>query len=149
VYYMKAISLNDTYADAYLGAGGIYYEKGDYDSEVKYYEKAVELAPDDYDAVSTLGSAYEDTGRYGEAIKMFRKTIELKPDDKDSMYTLGVLSILTGDIQTARELLPPLMKLNRGLGTELGALTEIAATSETFNKLVRRPSRRSGDGTEN
>jgi len=148
-YYTKAISLDERYADAYLGAGGIYYEKGDYESELKYYEEAVELAPDDYDAVSTLGSAYEDNARYGDAIKMFRKTIELKPDDKDSMYTLGVLSVLSGDLQTARELLPQLMKLNRGLGTELGELTEIAATSEVFKKLARRPPMDSGDRNEN
>lgn len=126
-YYMKAVSLDSNFADAYLGIGGIYYEKGDYKSEVMYYEKAVALAPNDYEAISTLGSAYEDEGRYDDAIKMYKKAIELKPDDKDSMFTLALLSILTGDIETARQLLPSLMRLNAGTGKEIEALIGIAS----------------------
>jgi len=140
-YYMKAIRLDDGNADAYLGAGGIFYEHGDYDSEVKYYEKAVELAPDDYEAVSLLGSAYEDVGNYDDAIRMYRKAIELKENDKDSMFTLAILSILTGDIEAARQILPSLMKLNAGTGKELEALIAIASTSETLKRGASKAQR--------
>lgn len=126
-YYTKAIGLDSTFADAYIGVGGIFYEKGDYKSEVMYYEKAVVLAPNDYEAISLLGSAYEDDSRYDDAIKMYRKAIELKPDDKDSMFSLALLSILTGDIETARQILPSLMKLDEGIGKEIEALIRIAS----------------------
>ncbi len=127
-YYKKAISLDSTFADAYFGIGGIYYEKGDYKSEVMYYEKGATLAvPNDYEAISTLGSAYEDEGRFDDAIKMYKKAIELKPDNKDSMFTLAILSIVTGDIETARQILPSLMKLDEGLGKEIEALIKIAS----------------------
>src|SRR4029077_8160460 len=126
-YYRKALSLDDTFSDAYLGVGGIFYEKGDYKSEVTYYEKAVALAPNDYEAVNLLGSAYEDDSRYFDAIRMYKKAIELKSDDKNSMFSLAFLSVLTGDIVTARQILPSLMKLDEGIGKEIEALIRIAS----------------------
>ena len=129
-YYLKAIELDPTYEPAYTGIGGIYYENGDYKSEVAFYEKAYSLAANDYEVISDLASAYEDVGRYGDAIRMYRKAIEFKPDDKDSMFELAFLSILTGDLETARKILRSLTKLNQGTGKEIEELLRIVSTRE-------------------
>ena len=55
-YYQKAIAEDNTYADAYIGLGGIYYEKGQYDLEVSNYLKAVELNPKNYSYLYYLGN---------------------------------------------------------------------------------------------
>lgn len=123
--FNKAIAIDDAYADAYIGMGGIYYEKGNYDLEFKNYEKAVQLDPTNYEAVYWLGSAYEDIGQYSDAIKEYKEALKLKPDDKDSMYYLALLSILNGDKNTARAILPSLKEQDAGLGKEIEALLKI------------------------
>jgi S1-C subfamily serine protease len=53
-YYRKALALDETYADAYIGLGGDYYENGRFDLEVENYEKATIADPQNQDAFYLL-----------------------------------------------------------------------------------------------
>lgn len=56
---------------------------------------------------------------------MYRAALNIKSDDKDSMFYLSFLSVLTGDVKTARQILPDLMKLDPGIGREIEALIKL------------------------
>ncbi|MFI5394202.1 MAG: trypsin-like peptidase domain-containing protein [Candidatus Binatia bacterium] len=119
--YQRAIELDDKYAAAYLGLGGVYYENGDYDLEVANYEKAVQLDPANYKAQYCLGSAYEDQGQYEKAIDRHRAAIAIKPD-KDALHQLIVLDLVLGHRDEAAQLIPQLKRLDAGQGRKLELL---------------------------
>jgi tetratricopeptide (TPR) repeat protein len=111
-YYSQAIQLDPSYADAYIGLAGDYYEKGQYELEVKNYEKAVQLDPGSADACYYLGTAYEDTGQFDKAIGQYLTTLKLDPDYKDALRDLALVYLARGNKSEAMELMPQLARLN-------------------------------------
>jgi len=121
-YYLKALALDDTYADAYIGLGGDYYEKGQFDLEVASYEKATIADPKNRDAFHLLGTAYEDTSRYKDAIDAYEKALAIDPTYKDALHDLSVVYIVEGKSDRAKQLVPRLMAVDKGWGIELRIL---------------------------
>jgi tetratricopeptide (TPR) repeat protein len=122
--YQHSLMLDPNYADAYLGLGGDYYQKGDYRLEVQSYEKATLRDPQNARAFYCLGSAYEETGDYARAIEAYKKALNLDPYYKDALYELVIVYLTLGDSAKARELLPRLAALDQGWGKELLLLTD-------------------------
>jgi S1-C subfamily serine protease len=110
--YSQAIQLDPSYADAYIGLAGDYYEKGQYELEVKNYEKAAQLDPGNPDACYWLGAAYEDIGRFNKAIGQYLTTLKLDPDYKDALRDLALVYLACGNKSEAMKLMPRLAKLN-------------------------------------
>jgi len=123
-YYKKAIELNPNLADAYMGLGGIYYEKGDYGLELLNYRKATILDTKNSDDFYYLATALEDNGNYKEAITTFEKALKLKPDNKDALHDLGILYLTQGDESKAENLVSRLILLDQGWGDELKMLID-------------------------
>jgi tetratricopeptide (TPR) repeat protein len=90
-YYRKAILLDANYADAYIGLGGDYYEKGDFQSEVDNYLKATVAAPNDDNAFWLLGTAYEDVAQFDRAISAYTRALQINPDNKDALHDLSIV----------------------------------------------------------
>jgi S1-C subfamily serine protease len=74
-YYQKALILDDNYVDAYIGLGGDYYEKGNFDLEVENYLKATQAEPNNDNAFWLLGTAYEDIGQFDKAIDAYIRAL--------------------------------------------------------------------------
>lgn len=121
-YYRKAVILDDKYAAAYIGLGGDYYEKGDFQSEVDNYLKAALAAPNDDYALYLLGTAYEDVGQFDKAISAYSKALEVNPNNKDALHDLSIVYLATGQNANATLLLPRLFALDKGWGYEIRAL---------------------------
>lgn len=117
--YLQAIQLDDKYADAYIGLGGDFYEKGSYDLEIKNYLKAVQLAPENTDYLYYLATAYEDIGQYSNAIDTYKKVLKLNPSYKDAVHDLALAYLAVGNKSSAIQLVPILKHLNQGWGNEL------------------------------
>lgn len=79
-YYRKAISLNSTEANAYIGLGNTYHNLKRYDEAIDQYRKALQFDPNNVVAINNLGSAYARLRRYAEAIEQQRKALDLNPD---------------------------------------------------------------------
>jgi tetratricopeptide (TPR) repeat protein len=118
-YYSQAIQLNPSYADAYIGLAGEYYQKGQYELEVENYKKAVQLDPRNPDACYYLGTAYEDIGELDEAIKQYLTTLKLDPNYKDAFRDLAFVYLARGNKGEAMKLIPQLAKLNPRMSQEL------------------------------
>ncbi len=123
-YFNKAIDKDDTYIDAYLDLGDVYYEQRQYDLEIQTFEKAIKLDPSNPDSFYYLGTAYEDKGMYDLAIKTYKKVLALKPDYKDALYQLGIDYLVIGSKDQALNLVPKLSLLDEGLAKELKLLIE-------------------------
>jgi tetratricopeptide (TPR) repeat protein len=122
ISYSKAIELDSNYTDAYIGLGGAYYEKGNYELELKNYLEAASRDPKDADAYYCLASAYEDVAQYGEAMKAFRDAYRLNPDKKDIIHDFALLCLATGDKGTASSLIRRLQALDPGWGNVLQSI---------------------------
>jgi tetratricopeptide (TPR) repeat protein len=118
-YYSQAIQLDPSYADAYIGLAGDYYEKGQYELEIKNYEKALQLDPHNPDASYYLGTAYEDIGQFDKAIGQYLTTLKLDPNYKDALRDLALAYLARGNKSEAMKLIPQLAKLNPGMSQEL------------------------------
>jgi len=120
--YTQAIKLDDKYVNAYLGLGGDYYEKGDYQSEVKNFLEATKLAPTNPDAFYYLGTAYEDVGEYNNAVIAYKAAMAIDPNYKDAIHDLALVYLVLGDKNSASALVPILARLDPGWGDELRVL---------------------------
>jgi len=118
-YYSQAIQLNPSYADAYIGLAGDYYEKGQYELEIKNYEKAVQFDPGNPDARYYLGTAYEDIGQFDKAIGQYLATMKIDPNFKDAYRDLVLVYLARGNKSEAMKLIPQLAKLNPRMSQEL------------------------------
>jgi len=123
-YYRKAASLDDTYADAYSGLGGDYYEKGQYDLEVENYLKATVADPKSSNAFYYLATAYEDNGQFEQAAAAYEKALDLDPSYKDALRDASVLYLAQGKADQMRTLLPRLRAVDAGWAKEVEMLLQ-------------------------
>jgi adenylate cyclase len=91
----KAISLDDSFADAQAWLGWLYTMTRQYDKGIAAAERALALNPNSSDAHSYLGLTLNYAGRHEEAIQMYKKAIRLSP--VPSVFTLWCLCIAYRD----------------------------------------------------
>ena len=75
----KAVSLDDSLAQALALIGYLYAMKGEYDKSVAYAEKAVATDPNGADAHAWLGNCLNFAAKPQEAIPYFEKAMRLNP----------------------------------------------------------------------
>jgi hypothetical protein len=123
-YYRKAAAIDNTYADAYIGLGGDYYEKGNYELEVQNYLRATEADPKSDNSFYLLGTAYEDLGQFDNAVDAYIKALRINPTNKDALHDLAIVYLAAGQSSKARLLVPKLLALDPGQGYEIRALAQ-------------------------
>ena len=80
----KALSLNDSLADAHSTLGMLYAYSGRHDEGIAEAERAVELAPNSGQVHYSLGFILRMAGRAKEAIPVVQKALRLEPRAPDS-----------------------------------------------------------------
>ncbi len=78
--YMKAISLDPLFVDAWNARGYVLYILGMYKKAIICFNKAIEISPENLDGWSNRGLTLYKTGNYKEAIKCYDKVIDMEPD---------------------------------------------------------------------
>ncbi len=83
-YFKKCIDIDNSYVDAYVALGDVYYEKGLYGEELQILRKAILLDPNNSDAYYSLAVAISNKQTYilsgksaNDAITL-RKSKEIK-----------------------------------------------------------------------
>jgi tetratricopeptide (TPR) repeat protein len=79
--FERAIESNPTLTVAFMGAGDIYREKGDYSSAEQRYGKAAQIEPQNFDAQYLHGLTLQLLTRAGDAVKAYLRALTIKPDD--------------------------------------------------------------------
>lgn len=95
-YFQRAVERNQSYADAHLQLGRLYYAMKQPRSAITEYQKVVALQPGDAASWKTLGSLYlyaaDDPGK---ARACFQKALQLQPDAPDAADIRDILEELS------------------------------------------------------
>ncbi|TAN63431.1 tetratricopeptide repeat protein [bacterium] len=100
--FKRAVKLNKKHADAYLGAGLLYYDLKDYANAVGWLKDYVDLSGDASDrlAYKSLGMAYFKSAKYDDAV-IYLKRAAFTTEDKKELgsiyYHLGNAFFETGE----------------------------------------------------
>ncbi len=79
--FERLIATNPTLTVAYISAGDIHRQQGDYKSAEKNYEKATTLEPGNFDAQYLYGLALQINKKIGDAVRAYLKALSIRPDD--------------------------------------------------------------------
>lgn len=90
--YIEIISLDNHRADAYIGLGMFYLEKGDYKKAEETLLFASKLASQNGEIYNYLGKIAQENGNLQEAKIYFTKAVEVQ--DKNSFFYIDLGSIL-------------------------------------------------------
>jgi adenylate cyclase len=122
----KAITLDDTYADAHRLWGYIYLQKGQYDEAIAAQEKAVALSPNWSKALAHLGMGLVYACRPEEGMRELQKAIRLNPVPPTYyFFKLGRAYRMTEQYEEA---ISAFEKALRGSPNSLGAWIGLAST---------------------
>lgn len=89
--YLKAISLDESFADAYFSLALLADEENDEDSAYNYYKKTLLYDADHYWANLNLGSFYEKHGLLDLALQHTENAYRVNPRERMVSYNLGVI----------------------------------------------------------
>jgi Flp pilus assembly protein TadD len=122
--YREALRIRPRLATALNGLGAAYGQLGAHAEAIAPLEQALRIRPEYADAWYNLGTAHGSLGRHARAAECFRAALRIRPDDARAWQNLGVASLLSGDLDGARESLEALRDLDRGRALQLAALVD-------------------------
>jgi adenylate cyclase len=98
----KAITLDDTYAEAHGYLGFLYSMTNQHDKALAQAEKAVDLSPNSAECHYRLGKILTFAGRWKESIPEFERAIRLNPIPPNKyIFSLGLAQGWTGQYDEA------------------------------------------------
>jgi tetratricopeptide (TPR) repeat protein len=95
--FERAIAVNPRLTTAYLGAGDIYREKGDFTQAEARYGKAAEIEPQNFDAQYFHGLSLQLLKRVSEAVRAYLRALNIRPDDYNANLNLGTAYVQLGE----------------------------------------------------
>lgn len=101
--FERAIEVNPDLTVAYLGAGDIYRERGDYPEAEKRYAQAADLEPRNFDAQYKHGLTLQLLNRVSEAVRAYLRALSIRPDDFEANLNLATAYL---QLQEAAQALP-------------------------------------------
>jgi tetratricopeptide (TPR) repeat protein len=122
--FKKAIEINPRLTVAYLGAGDIYREKGDYASAEQRYAMAAQLEPQNFSAQYLHGLTLQLLGRTSESVRAYLRALAIRPADFNANMNLGIAYLQLGEPGEALGYLQRAVNLeprNAAARTNLGA----------------------------
>jgi adenylate cyclase len=113
-YSKKALSMDDSIADAHMILGVIYLMQRKYEEALKESELAISLNPNRAIVARNHSYILRSIGRYDDSIKMAKKAIRLDPLTSDPRYSyaLGSAYLLNRNFDSAVAEYEKALKLN-------------------------------------
>ena len=95
--YHKALTADQSYAEAHNGVGVIQSRQGRYVEAIAAFNSAIALKPDAAHLHSNLGYAYCLQGSYADAVLALQKATKLEPTNKRALNNLGLAQAKLGN----------------------------------------------------
>jgi len=99
MYFNRAITIEPTWDNAYVGLGVLCREKGDTEGARKNYLKAISIVPDNAEAYSSLLVIELMEGNDSKAVEYGEKAWSLRKDDANIAANLAVAYHYLGDME--------------------------------------------------
>lgn len=87
--FEKAIERNPKLTTAYMGAGDIYRQRGDFDTAQQRYGAAAKVEPRNFNANYMNGLMLQLLNRLSESVRAYLQALSVKPDDFNANLNLG------------------------------------------------------------
>lgn len=123
--FERAIELNPTLTVAYLGAGDIYRERGDYGLAEQRYGAAATLEPRNFDAQYNHGLVLQLLNRVAESVRAYLRALAIREDDFNANLNLATAYLQLGEPNQARPFAERAVRADAGSGparVNLGAV---------------------------
>jgi tetratricopeptide (TPR) repeat protein len=104
-YYRKSLSLDDIYADSYLGIGMVMDIQGRTAESIAFIEKAISIEPENPDYSLFLVEMLKKLERFDEALEITRSLVTRFPDNEDVWIDHADIHFCKGDLNTALEMI--------------------------------------------
>lgn len=95
--FERAIEINPTMTTAYMGAGDIYRERGDFEGAEKHYGDAARVSPNEFDPNYWHGHALQMLNRITEAVRAYLRALAIRPDDFNANLNLATAYLQLGE----------------------------------------------------
>ena len=99
--FQKALALEPTSDDSYVGLGTAYEGLGRMNDAEKTYQQAISLRPQYAAGYNWLGAFYHRHARYADAIQLFSQVVKISPDSYIGYSNLGAAYVESGDYERA------------------------------------------------
>lgn len=129
--YEKAISVNESFAPAYVGLALNYRNAKKIPDAIENLKKAISLDPSGADAYYSLAQIYQNQGLKDEALSNYQTAIKLNPRPGKYQYKLGNLFMEYGDYSEAIEEYKSALKNG---GNRVKILERMAETYEAMGE---------------
>jgi tetratricopeptide (TPR) repeat protein len=96
--YEKAISINPTFAEAYVGMARCFRRKGDLKRAMLSFNKALSLNSFDKEIHLELAKCLNEAGMMPKGIHHFRQALKIDPEFVDAKFNLALCLELQGDL---------------------------------------------------
>ncbi len=114
--FERAIEINPTMTTAYMGAGDIHRERGDYASAEVKYREAVRTAPGEFDPNYWHGYALQMLNRVTEAVRAYLRALAIRPEDFNANLNLATAYLQLGENEQAVIYAERAVRINPGDG---------------------------------
>lgn len=131
--FEKAIEVNPRLTVAYMGAGDIYREKGDYANAEKRYASAADLEPTNFGAQYLHGLCLQMLDKPSLAVRAYLRALGIKPEDFNATMNIGIAYLQLGEPSEAVGYLQRSVQLDPKSGS---ARTNLGAA---YSALERHP----------
>ncbi|MAY73766.1 MAG: hypothetical protein CMJ31_03400 [Phycisphaerae bacterium] len=125
--FERAIELNPTMTVAYLGAGDIYRERGDYALAENRYGAAARLEPRNFDAQYNHGLVLQLLDRVTESIRAYLRALSIREDDFNANLNLATAYLQLGEPTQARPFAERAVRLDPNSGPARANLGSVYA----------------------
>ncbi|MDQ7013417.1 MAG: tetratricopeptide repeat protein [Planctomycetota bacterium] len=95
--FERAIEINPTMTTAYMGAGDIYRERGDFEGAEQHYGQAARTAPNQFEPNYWHGHALQMLNRITEAVRAYLRALAIRPDDFNANLNLATAYLQLGE----------------------------------------------------
>ncbi len=104
-YYHKALELDSSFSEAYIGLGFLKEVNGDYLSALPYYAKAVKVDEDNYNAHLMLSSVLCELGKIDEAREVVLNLLVLEDGLEEAWIELAYLYLKEENLEKALQII--------------------------------------------
>ncbi len=100
-FYAKAITEEDSIADAYCNLGILESEEKHYSKAIDCFTKSLKEEPRHFESHYNLANLYAEVGNYPLAKVHYEISIEVEPNFPNSYFNLGLVLALNKEIEAA------------------------------------------------
>lgn len=140
----RAIAVNPKLTVAYLKAGDIYGERGDWNTAESRYGEAASVEPQNFDAQYKHGLSLQMLSRFAESVRAYLRALAIRPNDFEANLNLATAYLQLEEPRQAQVYAVRAVRLNSRSGAARANLGAVYAALGEHEAAVNEYQQASG-----